>query len=164
VGAAVGQVTVGQVTVDHDQLDPGRVGRHHSLLRVLVAAFQDQQVSRAARLQRPNWLASPAMLAAVLVTISASCRGGSGWPWRARVRSATFSSASRLVLPLGSQSAPSPTGIPSCSASAAGWSAVQPQVALGGPDQVGAGVFDLAELLVVSAVPWISMVAGVSPW
>jgi hypothetical protein len=47
----------------------------------------------------------------------------------------------------GSQSAPNPTGIPSCSASAAGWSAVQPQVALGGPDQVGAGVFDLAELL-----------------
>ena len=42
-----------------------------------------------------------------------------GWPWRASSRRATFISASRLVDPDGSQSAPRATGIPAASASPA---------------------------------------------
>ena len=51
--------------------------------------------------------------------MATSSAAGSGWPWRASSRRATFSSASRLVEPEGSQSAPSATGIPALSASPA---------------------------------------------
>ena len=44
---------------------------------------------------------------------------GTGWPCRASSRRATFISASRLVEPDGSQSAPSATGMPAAIASPA---------------------------------------------
>jgi hypothetical protein len=53
------------------------------------------------------------MCAASLVTISTSCLGVRDAPCIWSTRRATFSSASRLGLPLGSQSEPSPTGMPS---------------------------------------------------
>ena len=61
----------------------------------------------------------PAIPAAVDVTICTSSAAGSSRPCSASSRRATLSSASRLVEPDGSQSAPRPTGMPAASASAA---------------------------------------------
>jgi hypothetical protein len=62
---------------------------------------------------------SPATSAATVVTISTSAFGVMARPCAASSARATFISASRLVDPLGSQSAPSATGTPTSRASAA---------------------------------------------
>ena len=85
------------------------------------------------------WSASPAIDAASTVTMRTRSRAVAGAPSSISDRRAILSSASRLGLPLGSQSAPRPTRMPRARGRPGERRpAVQPEVALGRPHEARA--------------------------